>query len=150
MTTFKSIPHELEAFQIPKISSFADPFDFPNKPVWLERAIDLGQILPDMYMDTRHWCYALGNKSDHVGRAGDWFVLHGSGNVYLGEHEEFSRMYTQADIVVPEHNALDSRYDEMTLHRVYAALISCDLLEDQAIAAVNAMQNAGILFRERR
>lgn len=41
-------------------------------------------------------------------------------------------------------------YDENTLLKVYAALARAGLSPARALAAVNEMQNEGLLFRERK
>lgn len=41
-------------------------------------------------------------------------------------------------------------HDDGTLNKVYAALADCELSYNKIIEAINSMQNAGILFRERR
>jgi Trp operon repressor len=43
----------------------------------------------------------------------------------------------------------DIHYTEGTLYKVYEALRRSDATEEQAQRAINEMQNAGILFRER-
>lgn len=40
-------------------------------------------------------------------------------------------------------------HDDGTLNKVYAALADCELSYHKIIEAINSMQNAGILFRER-
>jgi hypothetical protein len=40
-------------------------------------------------------------------------------------------------------------HSEGTLHKVYQALLECDLSQEVVLTAINNMQNAGILFRER-
>jgi hypothetical protein len=44
----------------------------------------------------------------------------------------------------------DETFDEGTILRVFQALRGCGLTEKLAATAINAMQNAGILFRERK
>lgn len=43
----------------------------------------------------------------------------------------------------------DVYYDETTLKRVYYGLAKAGIVGEQADDAVNQMQNAGVLFRER-
>lgn len=43
----------------------------------------------------------------------------------------------------------ESYYTEETLYKVYRALRASGMSEDQSERAINEMQNAGILFRER-
>lgn len=43
----------------------------------------------------------------------------------------------------------ETYYDEGTLKKVADALMSVGIMRAHAIDAINAMQNAGILFRER-
>lgn len=40
-------------------------------------------------------------------------------------------------------------YDDETMAMVYMALMESGLTHEQAVNAINSMQNAGILFRER-
>lgn len=40
-------------------------------------------------------------------------------------------------------------HDDQTMTKVYQALIDTGLIEQQAMDAINSMQNAGIYFRER-
>lgn len=43
----------------------------------------------------------------------------------------------------------EENYGEDTIHKVHQALMRAGLTEDNAINAINEMQNDGILFRER-
>ena len=63
------------------------------------------------------------------------------------EPEYLSLTWTLVDGVTNEG---DEFYDEGTLLRVYEALRRMPMPEKVAREAVTAMQNAGILFRERR
>lgn len=48
------------------------------------------------------------------------------------------------------HVSTGEYHDENTLFKAYSALVKINLNPDDAIRAIFAMQNAGILFREAR
>lgn len=157
MATFVKRPSKVEAVQIPRISiTQIDPFDWPEKPGWVSRAIERGDIRPsltDVYDEQPEdtiWVYEIGdlNNPNYV-FVGDWVVQIADDELRMADGLTFKAVYQPAEEVKPEHNVLDVRYDELTLQKVYKAFMDNNIEQQKSIDVVNAMQNEGILFRER-
>jgi hypothetical protein len=64
-------------------------------------------------------------------------------------HAEEERLWAQIDAEVRRLHAEALHYDEETLFKAFAGLLTSGLTADQGRDAINQMQNQGILFRER-
>lgn len=151
MTTFQKIPASVEAIKIPEISVDSDPFDFPEKPAWFTRAVDLGWFRPTLTLDDKYWVYEVGASAQpEYAYPGYWLIEVVPLSIpRVAEDQVFKTIYEPLGTLHSEHNVLDSRYDEITMQKVYSAFMDNAVDEKVAIDVINHMQNEGILFRER-
>lgn len=148
MATYRKKLTHIEAIQLPAILTKDDPFDFPEKPEWINRAIDLGEIRPSLMTTSEWWVYEVGKApAVELAETGDYIVLLDKDTLRKAGAVEFNIIYEYD--VNPGRNVLESRYDEQTLRKVYDVLHQHGLLPSKMMDIINDMQNAGILFRER-